>query len=65
MSNTLIAERQGQRLKAEFFETDGGSGCRFFINEQLVKEENYTGHNISWAQDAAENWLDGIKVLKG
>lgn len=63
--NTLFAERAGQKLKAEYFETDGGSGVRFFINEDFIKEEIYEGKSIHWAQSAAENWLDGIKTLNG
>lgn len=60
-----MQERNGQSLKAEYFETSGGSGCRFYINEQLQKEEIYEGKSIHWAESAAENWLSGIKVLNG
>jgi hypothetical protein len=63
--STLFAEKAGQRLKAEYFETDDGSGIRFFINEEFLKEEIYEGKSISWAQSAAENWIDSIKVLNG
>ena len=65
MSNTLFAERAGQNLKAEYFETENGAGVRFFINEEFLKEEVYEGKSIHWAQSAAENWLDGIKTLNG
>ena len=27
--------------------------------------ESYAGHSIHYAQDAAVNWLEGIKVLNG
>lgn len=60
-----MAEKAGQSLKAEYFETEGGAGVRFFINEEFIKEEIYEGKNIHWAQSAAENWLDGIKPLNG
>lgn len=63
--NTLFAEKAGQKLKAEYFQTDNGSGVRFFINEDFIKEEIYEGRSIHWAQSAAENWLDGIKTLNG
>lgn len=65
MSKTIISEKAGQRLKAEYFETDGGAGVRFFINEEFIQEEVYEGKNIHWAQSAAENWLAGIKTLNG
>jgi hypothetical protein len=63
--DTLFAEKAGQRLKAEYFQTDNGSGVRFFINEEFLKEEIYEGKSIHWALSAAENWLDGIKTLNG
>ena len=65
MNKQIFAEKAGQKLKVEYFSVEGGSGCRFYINENLVKEETYPGHNIAWAQDAAENWIDGIKTLNG
>lgn len=61
----LIAEKGGQHLKAEYFNTDNGSGCRFFINEEFIQEELYEGKSIHWAESAAENWLNGIKTLNG
>lgn len=65
MAKTLVAERSGQRLRAEYFETEGGAGVRYFINEEFIKEEIYEGKNILWAESAAANWLDGIKTLNG
>jgi hypothetical protein len=63
--STLFAEKAGQHLKAEYFETDNGTGVRFFINEEFVKEETYEGKPIDWARSVAENWIDSIKVLNG
>lgn len=65
MSNYFISEKSGQTLRAEYFQADKGAGVRFFINEELVKEEIYEGHNIHYAKDAAENWVNGIKILNG
>lgn len=62
---SLIGERAGQHLRAEYFETDTGSGVRFFINEEFIQEEIYEGKSIHWAESAAENWLAGIKTLNG
>ena len=55
--NTIFTEKAGQHLKADYFETEGGAGVRFFINDE--------GKNIHWAQSAAENWLAGVKTLNG
>lgn len=62
---SLFAEKSGQNLRAEYFETKDGSGVRFFINEEFIQEEIYEGRSIHWAQSAAENWLNGIKTLNG
>jgi hypothetical protein len=63
--STLFAEKAGQRLKAEYFETDGGAGVRFFINEEFIKEETYSDATVKHARDVAEDWINSIKVLKG
>lgn len=65
MSNTLIAEKNGQSLKVEIYKNKGGCGCKFYINEELVKDEFYDRHDVSWAESAAQNWIDGIKTLNG
>ncbi len=62
---SIVTEKAGQRLEAEYFSVEDGSGTRFYINGQLVKEETYKGKNISFAEDAAQNWVDGIKTLNG
>ena len=63
--DTLFAEKAGKNLKAEIFETETGSGVRFFIDEEFLKEEIYEDKSIHWARSAAENWIDVIKVLNG
>jgi hypothetical protein len=30
-----------------------------------MKEELHAGKSLQWAEDAAENWALGIKVLNG
>jgi hypothetical protein len=65
VGSTLFAEKAGQRLKAEYFETDGGAGVRFFINEEFVKEEVYADGTLSSARALAEEWINSIKVLNG
>jgi hypothetical protein len=63
--DTLFAEKVGQKLKVEIFETENGCGTRFFINEEFIKEEIYEDKSIHWARSVAENWIDGIKTLNG
>lgn len=63
--DTLFSEKSGKTLKAEIFETATGSGVRFFIDEEFLKEETYEDKPISWSRSVAENWIGGIKVLNG
>ena len=63
--DTIFTEKAGQHLKADYFETEGGAGVRFFINGEFIQEEIYEGKNINWARSAAENWLAGTKTLNG
>lgn len=63
--STLFAEKAGQSLKAEYFQTDMGSGVRFFINEEFLKEEMYENGTLDSARAVAEQWINSIKVLNG
>lgn len=63
--DVIITEKDGQNLRAEYFQTEAGSGCRFFINEEFLVEELYDGKSIHWAESAAENWISGVKTLNG
>lgn len=63
--DTLFAEKAGKNLKAEIFETENGSGVRFFINEEFLKEEVYEDKSIHWVRSVAKNWIDDIKTLNG
>ena len=64
-SNTLFAEKAGKNLKAEIFETETGSGIRFFINEEFLKEEIYENKSVDWARSSAESWISDVKLLNG
>jgi|TARA_B110000503_G_C7094836_1_gene391088 hypothetical protein len=64
-SNNIFQEKAGQSLKADFFETENGSGIRCFINDEFIKEEIYEDKSIHWARSCAENWVAGIKPLNG
>lgn len=63
--NTLFAEKAGKNLKAEIFEVGNGSGVRFFINEEFVKETIYEDKTMQDARSIAEGWINSIQVLNG
>ena len=51
-------------LKAETFKKDGHYGAMFFDKfGEKITEELYTGHSESYAEDAAENYVFGIKKI--
>lgn len=64
--NQFLGEKDGQKLRAEIY-TAGQAGytIRYHINGEFIKEETITGHSIHYVEDAANNWLAGIKTLNG
>ena len=47
--------------RADVIKLDGHWGCRLYNNNEVVKTEFYKGHSESYAEDAAENYVMGIK----
>lgn len=64
--NQFLGEKDGQQLRAEIY-TAGPTGytINYYINGQFIKEEAIMNHSIHYVEDAAENWIAGIKVLNG
>jgi len=51
-------------LQADVFKrSDGVYGIEMYKKGTLLKREPYEGKSEAWAQSAAENYVDGIKVL--
>ena len=50
-------------LRADTIYKDGNWGIRMFKNGRPVKEEYYQGHSECYAEDAAENYVFGIKKI--
>tara|TARA_Y100000385_G_scaffold9950_1_gene10303 strand:- start:410 stop:637 length:228 start_codon:yes stop_codon:yes gene_type:complete len=51
-------------LKADVFKKDNSYGCRFYDAEgDKICEELYPGHSEQWAENAAENYVFGIKII--
>jgi hypothetical protein len=49
--------------RADVIKLDGHWGCRFYEDNKAVKTEFYKGHSESYAEDAAENYVMGIKII--
>lgn len=47
--------------RADVIKLDSHWGCRLWEEGTLVKTEFYKGHSEMYAENAAENWVLGIK----
>ena len=63
--NQFLGEKNGQSLKAEIYSAGQGYTINYYINGEFIKEEAIVGHSIHYVEDAATNWIAGIKVLNG
>ena len=55
---------QQDNLKAEVWKTTSGSyGVRFWKSQVWQKDELYRGHSEGYAEDAAENYVLGVKFI--
>ena len=50
-------------LRADVIKLDNHWGCRFYDCGELIKTEFYKGHNEMYAENAAENYVMGVKIL--
>ena len=56
-----LSSYMNSNRRAETFKKDGHFGVVFFENDERVAEELYTGHSETYAENAAENYVLGIK----
>ena len=63
--NQFLSEKDGQQLRAEIYTAGQGYTINYFINGQFIKEDVILGHSVHYVEDAANNWLAGIKTLNG
>lgn len=50
-------------LRADTIKLNSDWGCDFYKNNHLLKTEIYKGHSEYYAEDAAENYIFGIKKI--
>lgn len=50
-------------LQADTIKVGEDWGCAFYKNGEFIKTEVYKGHSESYAEDAADNYVFGIKQL--
>ena len=63
--NQLLGEKGGQTLRAEIYSDVDGYNIKYFINGNLQTTESFPDKSIHFVEEAAENWISGIKVLNG
>lgn len=63
--DTFINESPGSVLEAEIYQDESGYKIRYNVNGNVVKEETFYDKTIHYVEDAAKNWLVGIKTLNG
>jgi len=49
--------------RVDVIKLDGIWGCRFYEDYKVVKTEFYKGHSESYAENAAENYVLGVKII--
>ena len=57
----MYHEFRHENRKAEVGKLDGGGGIRMWENQVWQKDELIPGHNELYAENAAENYVFGIK----
>ena len=61
--NQFLSEKDGQNLRAEIYKDEIGYSIKYFIDETLQTTETFYNNSIYYVEDAAENWISGIKTL--
>tara|TARA_B100000900_G_scaffold115946_2_gene97586 strand:+ start:1359 stop:1589 length:231 start_codon:yes stop_codon:yes gene_type:complete len=60
----LLSTYMQDNLKAEtFVDENGNFGARFFKDNVWLADELYKGHSEQYAENAAENFVIGVKSL--
>lgn len=62
--STFFKEDNGGRARAEVVYDGTTYSIRYYdVNGNYHRTESYAGKNLHFVEDAAQNWVDGIKVL--
>ena len=65
VSTTFKLQEDG-KAQALIYETDDGWLIEYYDPRgSLISSETHSSKSLQWAEDAAENWATGIKVLNG
>lgn len=63
-ASKILSTFMQDNLKAEtFVDLNGNYGVRFYKDNMWLVDELYKGHSEQYAEDAAENYVIGVKHL--
>tara|TARA_R100000231_G_scaffold138095_1_gene115700 strand:+ start:2116 stop:2343 length:228 start_codon:yes stop_codon:yes gene_type:complete len=63
-ASKILSTFMQDNLKAEtFVDLNGNYGARFYKDNMWLVDELYEGHSEQYAEDAAENYVIGVKHL--
>jgi hypothetical protein len=63
---TLVKEQNGTRLEARIIKNSHEPYViEYYVDGKYKHTESFEGASIYYVEDAANNWLNGIKVLRG
>jgi hypothetical protein len=64
---TLVGESNiGVRLEARIIKEDHNPfKIEYYVDGKYKQSEVFQGVSIHYVEDAAENWINGVKVLNG
>jgi len=61
-----VLEDTTKNIEAKIFHEDGnGFSISYYIDGNMVKSEVFPDKSKYYVEDAATNWLKGIRVLNG
>ena len=61
---TILSVYMEDNLMAEtFIDNNNNYGARFYKDNVWITDELYEGHSERYAEDAAENYVLGVKIL--
>lgn len=62
-ADTLLSTYKDENMMAVTFIVDGQYGTRYYKNKVWVTDEIYEGHSEEYAENAAENYVLGVKTI--
>jgi hypothetical protein len=64
--DTIVKEQNGSRMEARITKSEHAPYMiDYFINGRYIQSESFPGYSLHFVENAAENWINGIKVLNG